>query len=182
MISRMKRLGSTPMKSSGHRRTIPVVRKLKTEILDQMSSIVMKQTETAIAVCTVAAMLVLIAAPARAAAPATFELSGRVVGPSGKKAVYVTLWQADGFLKRPFRQIRIEPGAELVFRFEVPADRWAVSSFEDRNGNGILDMGLFGPKEPSGFWRPFTGWHKPRFDEVASTIEGDTLHADITLK
>jgi uncharacterized protein (DUF2141 family) len=96
--------------------------------------------------------------------------------------VYVALWQADGFLKRPVQQIRIEPGAELVFRFEVPAGRWALSAFEDRNSNGILDMGLFGPKEPSGFWREFTGRHKPRFDEVASLIERDTPGADIQVK
>ncbi|MBV8842790.1 MAG: DUF2141 domain-containing protein [Bryobacterales bacterium] len=64
--------------------------------------------------------------------------------------LYVALWEADGFLKRPVQQVRIEPGAERIFRFEVPAGRWAVSAFEDRNGNGVLDMGFFGPKEPSG--------------------------------
>jgi hypothetical protein len=41
---------------------------------------------------------------------------------------------------------------------------------------------LFGPKEPSGFWRPFTGWHKPRFEEVASLMERDNINADITIK
>lgn len=30
---------------------------------------------------------------------------------------------ADGFLKRPVRQIRIEPSA-IAFQFEVPAGRW----------------------------------------------------------
>jgi hypothetical protein len=35
-------------------------------------------------------------------------------------------------------------------------------------------MGLFGPKEPSGFWRAFHGWHKPRFSEVCASIDHDT--------
>jgi len=108
----------------------------------------------------------------------TFKLSGRLLGSSGRNAVYVALWQADGFLKRPAQQVRIEG----VFHFEVPAGRWALSAFEDLNSNGILDMGLFGPKEPSGFFRTFTGHHKPRFEEVASFIDRDTPNADIALK
>ena len=104
------------------------------------------------------------------------------MGASGKSVLYVALWQAENFLKLPVQQVRIEPGAEPIFQFEVPTGRWAVSAFEDRNGNGVLDMGLFGPKEPSGFWRSFTSWHKPRFEEVASLMERDNTNADITIK
>jgi len=141
----------------------------------------MKGRGRAVSVCAVAWMLAPMDGTV-AAAPETFRLSGRILGPSRKSVIYVALWQADNFLKRPVQQVRIESGAEPIFQFEVPAGRCAVSAFEDRNGNGILDMGLFGPKEPSGFWRPFTGWRKPRFDEVASLIERDTTNADITLK
>ena len=132
--------------------------------------------------CIVACLLAPVFAPTTAAAPGTFQLSGRVLRSSEKYAVYVALWEAGGFLSHPAKQVRIEPGAERVFQFEVTAGRWAVSAFEDRNGNGVLDMGLFGPKEPSGFWRPFTGRRKPRFGEVASLIEHDTKDAEIVLK
>ena len=114
--------------------------------------------------------------------PRAFKLSGRLLGSSGRNVVYVALWQADGFLKRPTKQVRIEPGGGQIFQFEVPAGHWALSAFEDRNGNGILDMGLFGPTEPSGFWRAFRGHHKPRFEEVASLVDRDTPNADIALK
>ena len=43
-------------------------------------------------------------------------------------------------------------------------------------------MGVFGPKEPSGFWRPFHGWRKPRFDDVAVQIDQNTTDAEIKLK
>jgi uncharacterized protein (DUF2141 family) len=142
----------------------------------------MKPPGPATAVWIVAWTVAQFVARTGAAAPETFKLSGRVLGSSGKSVVYVALWQADGFLKRPVQQVRIEPGAAPVFQSDVPAGRWAVSAFEDRNGNGILDMGLFEPKEPSGFWRAFHRWHKPRFDEVASIIERDTPNADITLR
>jgi uncharacterized protein (DUF2141 family) len=57
-----------------------------------------------------------------------------------------------------------------------------VSAFEDLNDNGILDMGFFGPKEPSGFWRPFHAKRKPRFDDVASQIDNTVSDADVKLR
>lgn len=112
----------------------------------------------------------------------TFKLSGRIVMASGNHDVYVSLWQAEGFLNKSVRQILIKRGETCAFAFNVPAGRWAVSAFEDTNGNGTLDMGAFGPKEPSGFWRAFNGRRKPRFEDVCSPIEGDTSGADVTLR
>jgi uncharacterized protein (DUF2141 family) len=109
-------------------------------------------------------------------------IAGQVSGPPREHTVYVALWDAAGFLKTPVQQIRIAPGAALTFQFKAAPGRWAVSAYEDRNENGVLDMGLFGPKEPSGFWRAFSGWHKPRFDEVASTVERDVADANLQLK
>jgi uncharacterized protein (DUF2141 family) len=57
-----------------------------------------------------------------------------------------------------------------------------LSAFEDVNGNGILDMGTFGPKEPSGFSKAFNAWRAPKFEDVAFTLDRDTANADIALK
>ncbi len=111
-----------------------------------------------------------------------FKLSGRILKSSGNSDIYVELWRAEGFLEKPVLQIRIKPGETPDFRFEVPAGRWAVSAFEDTNGNRILDQGVFGPKEPCGFWHTFKGWRKPGFEDVSSSIHNDTSGADITLK
>ena len=132
-------------------------------------------------VSRVALLLSLVGSAARAD-QATVELSGTVKGASGKHAVYVALWRDKGFLEHPVQQIRLAAGAELTFTFTVPPGRWALSAFEDRNDNGVLDMGHFGPEEPAGFWRAFTGWRKPRFDEVASFIGRSTSSADIALR
>jgi uncharacterized protein (DUF2141 family) len=116
------------------------------------------------------------------AGPASVALSGRVRGASGKHTVHVALWRREGFLEHPAREAQFAPGVAPEFHFDVPPGDWAVSAYEDRNDNGVLDMGLFGPKEPSGFWRPFTAWRKPKFDDVAAPIARDTADADITLK
>jgi uncharacterized protein (DUF2141 family) len=122
------------------------------------------------------------AASLAAADPATVTLSGRVHGASGKHTLYVALWRKDGFLDKPSNQVRIAPGAAAEFTFTVSPGEWALSAFEDRNGNGVLDMGMVGPKEPTGFWRAFTAWRKPKFEDVSSTVARDTPNADITLR
>jgi uncharacterized protein (DUF2141 family) len=120
---------------------------------------------------------------ARAEAPATVAIAGHVSGASGKHTVYVALWTADNFLGAgPTRQLRFAAGVEPRFRFEVAPGRWAVSAYEDRNENGALDVGMFGPKEPSGFWRPFHAWRKPRFDDVERRVDVDISDAEIALK
>ena len=116
------------------------------------------------------------------AAAKTFQLAGRVTGGDGKHVIYISLWQANDFMTRPSQVVRIDPGTQAVFRFGVGAGKWATSAYEDSNGNGELDMGRFGPKEPAGFWREFTAWHKPKFDEVASLVEGDIDNANIQLR
>lgn len=117
-----------------------------------------------------------------AGAPATFRISGEVAAGPRSHVVYVALWDAQGFLARPVQTARIEPAAPPVFHFDVAPGRWALSAYEDVNGNGRLDMGFFGPREPSGFWRPFHAWRKPRFDDVAFAAGGAVAGIVIALK
>ncbi len=127
-------------------------------------------------------LIALSIAATAAVTPGRVQLSGQVLAASGKGTVHVALWQAEGFLEHPVQEVRLGPGKPLDFHFDVTPGRYALSAFEDLNGNGILDMGLLGPKEPSGFWRPFHGWHKPRFDEVASQFGRETHGLEIVLK
>ncbi len=108
-------------------------------------------------------------------------ISGTVAGASGKHAIYVALWDKHGYLVKPVQGIRIAAGTSATFQFRVPPGQWALSAFEDRNDNGILDSGVFGPKEPSGFWRDFHAWRKPRFDDVSSRYDKDTSGIEIRL-
>lgn len=110
------------------------------------------------------------------------HVSGQVMGASGKHTVHVALWNAAGFLEHPVEEIRIAPGAATEYSFAVQPGRWALSAYEDVNENGKLDMGHFGPKEPSGFWRPFHGWRRPRFDDVAVEVGKDQAGIEIRLK
>ena len=116
-----------------------------------------------------------------AAGANTVTLSGKVTGGSGKHTIYVALWDGQNFLGKPVQQIRIASGTTPDFHFDVPPGRWALSAYEDKNENGKLDMGMFGPSEPSGFWHPFHAWRKPRFSDVAVQIDHDTSGIEIKL-
>jgi uncharacterized protein (DUF2141 family) len=117
-----------------------------------------------------------------AAQQATFTISGKIRGASGNHAIYVALWDSSGFLTKPSQQIRLDPHSAPQFQFRVAPGPWAISAYEDENENGKLDFGIFAPKEPNGFWRPFHGWHKPRFSEVSSAVGSDVSNADIELR
>lgn len=118
---------------------------------------------------------------AQSANQAYATISGKVTGGSGKHIIRVALWDARGFLHKPVKQFEIRPQAEVVFHFEASPGEWALSAYEDVNENGVLDMGSFGPKEPSGFWRSFHKWRKPEFADVSSRVSTDVTNANIDL-
>jgi uncharacterized protein (DUF2141 family) len=109
-------------------------------------------------------------------------VTGRIVGATGTHTVGVALWRSDSFMQKPAQTVALGPGSKMEFSFAVPAGEWAVSAYEDINGNGKLDMGFFGPKEPTGFWRPFTGRRKPTFKDVSFAVTLDTSGIVINLK
>jgi uncharacterized protein (DUF2141 family) len=119
---------------------------------------------------------------AHASEPPTVTIAGRITGASGHHSVYVALWSDQHFLDTPVQSIHLPPETDGRFRFTAAAGRWGVSAFEDVNENGRLDMGMFGPKEPNGFWREFRGHHKPHFEEIAVQVDHDLTDANIALR
>ena len=114
--------------------------------------------------------------------PKEFLISGTVRGASGQHTVHVAAWDAKEFLRKPILEsFSMSPATEFPYAFRVKAGRWAISAYEDRNENGKLDMGLFGPREPVGFTIPYRHRRRPRFDDVAMLVDRDINNADILL-
>jgi hypothetical protein len=69
----------------------------------------------------------------------------------------------------------------VSFKFsDVLKGTYAISYYQDVNGNGKIDMGLFGPTEPWGMYR-VKPIFKPVFKDEAFEVEGDIadLHLDL---
>ncbi|MBN1533840.1 MAG: DUF2141 domain-containing protein [Spirochaetes bacterium] len=93
--------------------------------------------------------------------------------------------------KRPFTGIHslvITPDSKDVsrgyaaFRFrEVAKGVYGIRCFQDINGNGRLDKGMFGPSEPWGLsWNQHRTSRWPSFRNFSFTVQGDT--AGITIR
>ena len=64
----------------------------------------------------------------------------------------------------------------------IPAGTYAVACFHDENGNGKLDMGMFGPKEgtvASNHAKGFMG--PPSFDKAKFTFSGSPTTMDLRM-
>lgn len=92
---------------------------------------------------------------------------------------------ADTFLKRPFKSSAAAAdvnGSSVVIK-DLPAGEYAVSLFQDVNGNGKLDMNTTGvPTEPYGFSNNASATMGPpsfeqaRFSQVS---EGATIRVTL---
>lgn len=73
---------------------------------------------------------------------------------------------------------------KVPFEFEeVPAGTYGIRCFQDVNGNGKLDIGTFGPKEPWGMYRPkHPKFRGPKFDEIKFDVKADMTDISFEVK
>jgi len=107
-----------------------------------------------------------------------------IVNPKGK--IWVAVFDSINFLKQPayYGMVNIEEGQEevTVVIDSVASGKYAVTFFQDENGNNKLDTGAYGiPTEKYGFsnnFRPTMG--PPTFNDCMIEIKEDT-EINITL-
>lgn len=123
--------------------------------------------------------LVLLLAGGARAADLSLDLTG--VAP-GKGEVMVALYDsADHFLHKPLRRVAV-PASDAALRVklaDLAPGEYAVSLYQDVNGNKKMDTHMFGiPAEPYGFSNNAEGsFGPPKFDaaKVALPADGRTI-------
>ncbi len=72
----------------------------------------------------------------------------------------------------------------VSFTFEGGAvGMFGIQCFQDVNGNGELDMGTFGPKEPWGMYRPKRpAFRGPKFEEIKFEVKENMTDISIEVK
>lgn len=113
-------------------------------------------------------------------------IRGTIKGCSGEHPIRIALIGKDFFEnQKPLQGIIRKPSqvkdGKVTYEFRVEPGDYGVTAFEDEDENGKLEMGMFGPSEPSQFYRKFTAWRAPRFEDVRFTVKADVKGADIEL-
>jgi uncharacterized protein (DUF2141 family) len=84
--------------------------------------------------------------------------------------------------------IRIGPDEmdkkRVAYKFEnVAPGVYGIRCFQDVNGNGILDKGMFGPKEPWGMsWQGDKPAKWPKFNHICFEVTADIKNLNIDLE
>lgn len=106
----------------------------------------------------------------------TLEVRG-IENPEGH--LYVAIYSSEEtFMKKPFTAFRVEvkDTVKVIPCRGLPAGTYALSMFQDENGNGKLDTGTFGiPVEKFGFSNDAEGvMGPPAYDKCRFDFAEDT--------
>ncbi|GAA5214259.1 DUF2141 domain-containing protein [Corallincola platygyrae] len=71
----------------------------------------------------------------------------------------------------------------IAFSFEgIVKGSYAIKAFQDRNGNGELDVGMFGPKEPWAIYKPAdASWGAPKFEDTQFELTDNLSNIELVL-
>ena len=116
-----------------------------------------------------------------------YTVSGLVSGCSSKNSIHVILYDETSFKDMTAIEESIyEPtGSEdckVPFTLNTPKGSYTIAAFEDENNNKKLDFFFFIPKEPSGFFRTFSGMSAPKFEKLKFDVVGDFVGANVELQ
>jgi len=116
-----------------------------------------------------------------------YTVSGFVTGCSSKHSIHVSLYDENSFEDMTAIQESIyEPTGneecKVPFTLNTPKGSYTIAAFEDENNNNKLDFFFFIPKEPSGFFRAFSGMSAPKFEKLKFDVGGDFVGADVELQ
>jgi len=116
-----------------------------------------------------------------------YTVSGFVTGCSSKHSIHVTLYDEVSFKDMTAIQESIYEPTEseeckVPFTLNTPKGSYTIAAFEDENKNKKLDFFFFIPKEPSGFFRKFSGMSAPKFEKLKFDVDSDFFGADVELQ
>ena len=116
-----------------------------------------------------------------------YSVSGFVTGCSSKHAIHVTLYDEASFkdmtaIKESIYEPTESEECKVPFTLNTSKGSYIIAAFEDENNNKKLDFFFFIPKEPSGFFRKFSGMSAPKFEKLKFDVDGDFIGADVELQ
>ena len=116
-----------------------------------------------------------------------YAVSGFVTGCSSKHSIHISLYDETSFKDMTAIQENIYEPTEseeckVHFTLNILKGSYTIAAFEDENNNKKLDFFFFIPKEPSGFFRKFSGMSAPKFEKLKFDVNSDFVGANVELQ
>ncbi len=118
-----------------------------------------------------------------------YTISGTITNYKPGKSIYFAIYASENdFKQRKFYRKAWFKGNELppdtiYYKFtDIEEGEYVIAGYQDINGDGKLNMSLFGPVEPYRIYQPNYGIFGPKFDKCKFRVAGDIDTAHIVLK
>lgn len=87
------------------------------------------------------------------------------------------------WLEKPYQKLALPSDTEVkIFSFSVPFGKYAITVYQDLNGNGEPDMNFLGiPKELVGFGNNYKPFGEPKFESSLTEFSANKQPEPITL-
>lgn len=97
--------------------------------------------------------------------------------------VWVSVFSEKDFLEKSIQTKSVMiSGNKVIVEFDLPPDEYAVSTYQDINGNGKLDRYFIGkPKEPYGFSNNVKPFGPPKYKDCKFTLANSQKSISISL-
>ncbi len=119
----------------------------------------------------------------------SFTVSGTITNFQPGKTMYFALYTSQENLdnRNFYRKVIFEghklQGDSVHFAFtDVVPGEYIIAGYQDINGDGKMNMGLFGPKEPYRIHEPNYGLFGPKFNKCKFRVSGNIDTVIIVLK
>ncbi|MBO0931994.1 DUF2141 domain-containing protein [Fibrella aquatilis] len=101
--------------------------------------------------------------------PSTLQIDISAVRKNSGKIIVELYKDKANWLTTPFQRLTLSTDESTkTASFNVPQGKYAISIYQDVNGNGKLDQNFLGiPKEPIGFGNNYKPFGKPKFESAS---------------
>jgi uncharacterized protein (DUF2141 family) len=109
----------------------------------------------------------------------TTIISGNIRGTSGNHPLVINLFNAESWSKRTPKDQIVIPADTISthFNFTVTADSYGLVVIEDKDKNGKISFGIFGPSEPLKVYNLTKSvFGPPNFNDFKFNVSGDIIH------
>ena len=113
----------------------------------------------------------------------TLEIKITNIKKNSGKIIVEIYSSKSSWLKTPYKKLVLSTNQDFqTVSFNIPYGKYAITIYQDMNGNGETDMNFLGiPKEPVGFGNNYKPFGEPKFEKALIEFKANSKPPEIKL-